>query len=234
MRPLRSCQASIASRTRAAVHRVAVASGWHALRYSYGRSCRCAPTGSFPWSPSGDVGLEVVVASQTVRITGVRYRRQDQQTFCDFRFRSEVNSRSRVYLPIEGRIDHRAQPDDPETFDQRETLARTLARCVGWETYCSDASRWHRPISFVLAPASSCDERQVLRNTTAVPPGRRCSMDDRRREVRAEGSLAGTRSPAAAANRRAVNASVLAWIGMARALGTQPRSIRDRPPVVVK
>lgn len=75
---------------------------------------------------AGDA-LEVVVVSHPAKVAEVRYRREDRRTFWEFKFRS------RDPLPIEGRIDHPAHPDDPETFDQRETLARALAGHAGWD-----------------------------------------------------------------------------------------------------
>jgi len=79
-----------------------------------------------PLAATGLDSLEIVVASYPVRITAVRYRRQDLRTFWDFEFRW------REALSIEGQINYRARPEDQETFDQPEALARALARRAGW------------------------------------------------------------------------------------------------------
>lgn len=70
---------------------------------------------------------QVVVASHPARVTEVRYWRDGIKTYWHFQFRH------RDPLVVDGRINDRAHPEDPETFDQAETFARSLATRAGWQ-----------------------------------------------------------------------------------------------------
>lgn len=74
----------------------------------------------------------IVIASHPAEVTGVKQWRSGQRTSWRFEFRHGPA------VSIEGKFDHTARPDDPETFDQAETFARELACHAGWRPAQSD------------------------------------------------------------------------------------------------
>ncbi len=69
---------------------------------------------------------QLVVTCHPARVTEVRYRRDDLQTFWRFEFPS------RPSLGVDGRMNP-AGPGEAETFDRAEAFARLLAPKVGWQ-----------------------------------------------------------------------------------------------------
>ncbi len=91
----------------------------------------------------------LVVSAQRLRISQVRYRRINQHTVWDFQLRD------RDPLRVEGRMGYPIAPGKPETFDQAEAFARTLAANIGWPIVERASVRDQEPRDHELADTGS-------------------------------------------------------------------------------
>jgi len=127
---------------------------------------------------AGEEQRQLVVTAHRLEVTEVAYRRADQHTRWDFRFRD------REPLRVEGRMSYTGAADAAETVDQAEAFARALASSIGWRIVEQASAGDHGPHRDALTDPDSAARSGSSRRQVTDLWGNPISKPKRRKPLR--------------------------------------------------